>query len=103
MGQDRRGIEESVSQGRPTEERGRIESSRLSFLPESRHVKICSTNPIERLNREIKRRTDAVGVFPDVDSILRLVGTLLLQQNRQWQHEKHYLDPGAIRPIVAGA
>ena len=62
-----------------------------------------STNPIERLNREIKRRTDAVGVFSDVDSILRLVGTLLLQQNRQWQHEKNYLDPGAIRPIVAGA
>ncbi len=62
-----------------------------------------STNPIERLNREIKRRTDAVGVFPDVDSILRLVGTLLLQQNRQWQNEKNYLDPGAIRQIVAGA
>ncbi len=62
-----------------------------------------STNPIERLNREIKRRTDTVGVFPDVNSILRLVGTLLLQQNRQWQNEKHYLDPGAIRPIVAGA
>ena len=62
-----------------------------------------STNPIERLNREIKRRTDAVGVFPDVDSILRLVGTLLRQQNRQWQNEKYYLDPGAIREIVAGA
>ncbi len=61
------------------------------------------TNPIERLNREIKRRTDAVGVFPDVDSILRLVGTLLRQQTRQWQNEKNYLDPGAIRQIVAGA
>ncbi len=45
----------------------------------------------------------AVGVFPDVDSILRLVGTLLRQQNRQWQNEKYYLDPGAIREIVAGA
>ena len=62
-----------------------------------------SANSIERLNRENKRRTDAAGVFPDVDSILRLVVTLLRQQNRQWQHEKHYLDPGAIRQIVAGA
>ena len=62
-----------------------------------------STNPIERLNREIKRCTDTVGVFPNVNSILRLVGTLLLQQNRQWQNEKHYLDPGAIRPIITGA
>jgi len=62
-----------------------------------------STNPIERLNRVIKRRTDAAGVFPNVDSVFRLVGTLLRQQNRQWQNEKYYLDPGAIREIVAGA
>ena len=61
-----------------------------------------STSPIERLNREIKRRTDAVGVIPNVGSILRLVGTLLQQQNRQWQNEKKYLDPGAIRQIVVG-
>jgi len=62
-----------------------------------------SPNPIERLNREIKRHTDAVGVFSNVDSILRLVDTLLRQQNCQWQYEKNYLNPGAIRQIVAGA
>ena len=62
-----------------------------------------STNSIERPNREIKRHTDAAGVFPDVDLILRLVGALIRQQNRQWQNEKNYLDPGAIRQIDAGA
>ena len=46
-------------------------------FPLVRHNQLHGTNPIERLNREIKRRTDAVGVFPDVDLILRLVGALI--------------------------
>ena len=72
-------------------------------------VSPCLAEPISqsqsdrRTNREIKRRTDAVGVLLNVDSILRLVGTLPRQQYRQWQNEKNYLDPGAIRQIVAGA
>ena len=65
--------------------RDKAESEVLAYLsyPKSRRAIICSTNPIERLNREIKRCTDAAGVFPNVGSILRLVGTLLRHQNRQ--------------------
>ncbi len=46
--------------------------------------KIHSTNGLERVNAEVKRRTDVVGIFPDEDSIVRLVGAILLEQNDEW-------------------
>ncbi|AFL54728.1 putative insertion sequence transposase protein (plasmid) [Sinorhizobium fredii USDA 257] len=53
-------------------------------FPREHRAKLHSTNPIERLNGEIKRRTEVVGIFPNDDAIVRLVGALLLEQNDEW-------------------
>ncbi len=47
-------------------------------------AKIHSTNPLERLNKAIKRRSDVVGIFPNDEAIVRLIGALLLEQNDEW-------------------
>ena len=53
-------------------------------FPRQHWTKLHSTNPIERLNGEIKRRTEVVGIFPNDGAIVRLVGALLLEQNDEW-------------------
>jgi transposase-like protein len=53
-------------------------------LPAAHRVKLRSTNPLEQLNGEIKRRTEAVGIFPNEAAITRLVGAILLEQNDEW-------------------
>lgn len=61
--------------------------------------KISSTNVLERLNREIRRRTNVVGVFPSMDSYIRLVTTYLIEYSEDWSTSKAYVDPKALARI----
>ena len=74
----------------------------LAFMsfPTSHRTKLHSTNPIERLNGEIKRRTEVIGIFPNEAAIRRLVGAILLEQNDEWAVQRaRYMTLETIAPI----
>ena len=68
-------------------------------FPREHRTKLHSTNPIERLHAEIKRRTNVVGIFPNENAITRLVGAILLEQNGEWAVARRYMSLESIAPV----
>jgi putative transposase len=73
----------------------------LTYLdfPSEHAAKISSSNPIERINREIRRRTRVVGVFPSVASAMRLIGMVLLEQTSDWEAQRGYMSVESMKQI----
>jgi putative transposase len=70
-------------------------------FPAQHRTKLHSTNPLERLNKEVKRRADVVGIFPGEASITRLIGAVLLEQNDEWQIGHRYMQLEGMAELVA--
>ena len=69
-------------------------------FPVQHRAKLRSTNPLERLNKEVKRRADVVGIFPGEQSIVRLIGAVLLEANDEWQLQHRYMQTEAMAELL---
>ena len=70
-------------------------------FPSQHRSKIHSTNPIERVNQEVKRCADVVGIFPNEGSIIRLIGVVLLEANDEWQLQHRYMQTEPMAELMA--
>ena len=78
-------------------------------FPAQHRTKLHSTNPLECLNKEVKRRADVLGIFPNEESILRLIVAVLFEQNDDWQSQHRYMmlkafsqiDTAQIEPFLS--
>ena len=74
----------------------------FASFPQPHWRKIWSTNPLERVNREVKRRTEVVGVFPNPPALLRLAGAVLVEIHDEWavSSERRYLSEASMKLIT---
>ena len=70
-------------------------------FPTQHRTRIHSTNSLERLNKEVKRRSDVVGIFPNEGSIIRLIGAVLLEANDEWQTQHRYMQTEPMAELMA--
>ena len=80
----------------------RLDRGVLAYMafPAQHRTKLHSTNPLERLNKEVKRRADVVGIFPNEASITRLIGAVLLEANDEWQLQHRYMQLEAMAELA---
>ena len=78
------------------------EDDLLAFycFPVDHWPKLRSTNPLERVNREIGRRTDVVGIFPNDRSLIRLAASIVIEQNDEWLVGKRYLSNHSLEALL---
>jgi putative transposase len=73
----------------------------LAFMgfPRAHRAQIHSTNPLERLNAEVKRRTNVVGIFPNERAIIRLIGAMMIEQNDEWSLQRRYMQLEGLQSL----
>jgi putative transposase len=85
-------FKETASKAMAVLEAGFDDATAVLELPEACRVRIRTTNNVERLNREIRRREKVIGIFPNRESVIRLIGAVLMEMDEEWSEQKKYID-----------